>query len=109
MHAWHSTLHTAQDHGGMGAGYGGGDGWDGPRDFDSSQYGPGAKCIDTNKPFQVAASFPIDADGNMIAMEVKLSQEGKGCPLTMRVDGYAKGYAELTKALAEGMTLICCV
>ena len=48
-----STLYLQSSWNPPGAGYGGGDGWDGPRDFDASQYGPGAKCIDTNKPFQV--------------------------------------------------------
>merc|ERR1740138_1918305 len=53
QYAWHSTLHTSDDHSGKGAGYGGGpgDSWDGPRDFTWQQYGPGAECIDTTKPF----------------------------------------------------------
>merc|ERR1712190_104363 len=61
--AWHSTLHTQFDHGGMGAGLGGGDGFMGPRDWTTSQYGPGAMCIDTNKPFRLSVSFPLDAFG----------------------------------------------
>lgn len=103
QHSWHSTLHTAYDHNGLGSGYGGGDGYDGPRDFDSSQYAPGGTCIDTARPFQVSVSFPVDAQGTLQAMEVILSQNGKSCPLTARVSGYS-GMAELTKALEAGMT-----
>jgi len=106
MFAWHSTLHTAQDHGGKPAGYGGGGpGWSGPRDFGRGEYGPGAKCIDTNKPFQVEVSFPVDAQGSLQAMEVMLSQEGHYCPLKMRIDNYG-GMGELSHALELGMTPI---
>jgi len=103
QHAWHSTLHTATDHGGVGGGYGGGSGWNGPRDFSAQQYGIGAKCIDTSKPFQVAVSFPVDGQGTLQAMVVKLTQSGSSCPLTVRIGNY-KGNAELTRALAAGMT-----
>jgi len=103
MFSWHSTLHSHKDRYGKGAGYGGGMSWNGPRDFTKEQYGPGGTCIDTRKPFQVAASFPTGVDGVLTAMEVELSQKGKDCPLKMRVDGYA-GMAELTLTLWEGMT-----
>jgi hypothetical protein len=106
--AWHSTLHTATDHGGVGAGYGGGDSWDGPRDWTSQQYGPGAGCIDTSKPFVVAVSFPTDAQGQLAAMEVQLSQPSgrlPPCPLSVRVGSYS-GMAELSRAMAAGMTPI---
>merc|ERR1719510_2756522 len=79
QHAWHSTLHTSQDHGGVGGGYGGGDSWNGPRDFGAQEYAPGGRCIDTTKPFQVAVSFPTDAGGALTGMNVELSQDGHSC------------------------------
>lgn len=103
MYSWHSTLHSHSDRAGLGAGYGGGAGWNGPRDFTSEEYGPGAKCIDTKESFQVTASFPVGGDGSLIAMEVELTQEGKDCPLKMRVANY-KGMAELAVELWRGMT-----
>ncbi|CAK0846147.1 unnamed protein product [Prorocentrum cordatum] len=103
--AWHSTLHTAQDHSGVGGGYGGGDSWDGPRDWGPADYGKGAQCVDTARPFEVLAAFPVDGQGTLAAMEVTLSQEGKTCPLSVRIGSY-EGMAELTKALKEGMTPI---
>lgn len=118
-HSWHSTLHTADDRSGVGAGYGGGgEGWDGPRDWSKEQYGLGGSCIDTSAPFQVAISFPVDlATGVLEAMEVTLSQLGQPCNLSISIGGYdgnrstAKkgslhGMHELTKALEEGMTPI---
>jgi len=103
--AWHSTLHSAQDHSGKGGGYGGGSGWNGPRDFNSQQYGPRGSCIDTSMPFDVAVSFPVDAGGQLQAMKVTLTQTGKSCPLNINLDGYA-GMAEIHDALDKGMTPI---
>jgi hypothetical protein len=118
--AWHSTLHTASDKSGLGGGYGGGgSGWNGPRDWESYEYGPGAKCIDTLKPFDVAVSFPVNTKGELAAMEVTLSQPGHDCPLTTRLSNYSGNHTvkhgshsahnamgELSAALAAGMTPI---
>jgi len=103
--AWHSTLHTATDHSGVGGGFGGGDSWNGPRDWGSAEYGPGASCVDTAAPFDVAVSFPVDSQGALAAMEVTLSQSGKSCPLSVRLGTY-EGMAELSQALEAGMTPI---
>jgi len=103
MFSWHTTLHTAHDHNGVGSGYGGGDGYNGPRDWTGPQYSPRSSCIDTTLPFQVAASFPVDGQGKMSALEVKLTQAGRSCSVSARVDGYA-GFGELTAALSMGMT-----
>merc|ERR1719150_2502727 len=68
--SWHSTLHGEVDHGGLGKGIGGGGaGWSGPRDWSTAEYGPGASCIDTSKPFQVEVGFPADAACQLLAME----------------------------------------
>lgn len=105
--AWHSTLHTATDPDGAASGFGGGgDGWDGPRNWTADDYGVGGKCIDTAKAFQVVASFPVDASGNLVAMQVTLSQRGRPCDLHARVGGYTRGVKELTTALSDGMTPI---
>jgi len=106
MRAWHSTLHTTADHSGLGLGYGGGGpGWSGPRDWSREQYGPGARCIDTTKPFEVAVSFPVDWQCNLAAMTVTLSQEGHDCPLSLTIGNY-NGMAEMSAALRAGMTPI---
>jgi len=104
-HAWHSTLHTQYDHQGQCAGLGGGDGWNGPRDFQMWQYGPGGQCVDTRSPFQVDVTFPMDAYGTLKAMEVTLTQEGRYCNVSMLVSNYrGSGMSELTLALKAGMT-----
>jgi len=99
--SWYSTLRSSDDGGGYGAGH---------RHWNLTVYGPGARCIDTNKPMQVAASFPIDAGGKLTSMQVTLSQPGSPCPLTLGVDRYMPfgrdGMAEMTTALAAGMTPI---
>merc|ERR1719188_1398288 len=102
-YAFHSTLHTLYDHSGVGGGYGGGSGWNGPRDFTKEQYGPGAKCVDTTKPFKVSVSFPTDGQGQLQSMEVEISQVGSPCPVHISVRNY-KGNAKLTESLAQGMT-----
>jgi len=106
MHSWHSTLHTRTDHSGLGAGYGGGGaGWSGPRDWTSAEYGPGARCIDTSRPFDVAVSFPADAGCQLTGMQVTLSQKGHDCPLSVNIGNY-NGMSELSAALGAGMTPI---
>jgi hypothetical protein len=107
LYAWHSTLHTAFDHAGYAAGYGGGvrNAWNGPRDWTPAEFGPGAKCVDTTMPFEVAVSFPTDGSGMLTAMVVTLSQEMRTCSISLILDRY-DGMAELTKALKAGMTPI---
>jgi len=104
-YAFHSTLHTTYDHGGQGVGYGGGVGWNGPRDFTGDQYGPGASCIDTDLPFDVSSAFPVNDQGYIDGMFMQLSQAGKDCELKFAVTNY-KGNQELSQALANGMTPI---
>ena len=105
-HAWHSTLHTLADHAGVGKGVGGGGAqWSGPRDWSTSDYGVGGRCIDTASPFEVAVSFPVDEEGLLRGMEVTLTQLGSLCPLSVTVDQY-RGMAELSAALEAGMTPI---
>lgn len=109
--AWHSTLHTAADGIGVGGGYGGGgDGWSGPRDWSQEEYGPGGTCINTEKPFQVEAAFPTDAEGKLRSMDLTLSQKGGKHSLSVSIDKYGvnstQNMQELTDALEEGMTPI---
>jgi hypothetical protein len=61
--------------------------------------------VDTARPFQVAAAFPVDGQGSLVAMEVTLSQLGKPCNVSVRLDSY-DGMAELSRALEAGMTPI---
>jgi len=101
--AWHSTLHTGTDRFGVMGGYGGGDGFNGARDWGAGDYGPGGRCIDTSKPFDVAARFQTTAEGSLDAMLVQLSQPGRSCTLSTKLGSYA-GMAELSAALEAGMT-----
>jgi len=113
QYSWMSTLHAynptaGADSLGKALGYGGSLGEPERRDWTSEEYGPGAKCIDTQMPFQVSVSFPLAGNGTLAAMEVELSQAGKSCNLNSRVDEYGvKGHEamqELTDALQAGMT-----
>jgi len=105
--SWHSTLHGKVDHGGLGAGIGGGGAnWNGPRDWSTSEYGPGASCIDTSKPFQVEVGFPANVACQLQAMEITLSQAAHSdCKLTLSIAEYAE-MPEMSAALAAGMTPI---
>mmetsp|Transcript_97936 Transcript_97936/g.310605 ORF Transcript_97936/g.310605 Transcript_97936/m.310605 type:complete len:535 (-) Transcript_97936:55-1659(-) len=109
-HAFHSTLHSSHDRTGQTDGYGGGgkdgDGnwtWSGPRTFGKSAFGPAGECVDTAQPFMVEANFPTDASGELEAMGVRLSQQGKPCTADLKISGY-KGMAQLSEALHLGMT-----
>jgi len=53
---------------------------DGMADWLSWQYGPGGHCIDTSKPFEVSVSFPVDGQGILHAMDVKLTQLARTAP-----------------------------
>jgi len=101
--AWHSTLHTRTDRFGVMGGYGGGDGFNGARDWGAADYGPGARCIDTLNPFDVAARFQTSVEGRLDAIVVQLSQPGRSCTLSTTLGNYA-GMAELSAALEAGMT-----
>lgn len=108
-HAWLTTLHGSEDGMGKGDGLGGGkvDALgkfveNGPRSFTKEQYGPGGGCVDTSMSFQVEASFPV-VNAVLQSVEVRLSQQGKPCDLTLRVGDYSY-MEELTQALWNGMT-----
>lgn len=111
MFSWLSTLHThnprdGPDGVGVGPGYGGSMGVPSRRDWAADKYGPGSECIDTLKPFQVAVSFPTDAEGTLAYMEVELSQGG--CSVKAGSPPYMlqgrQPLQELTTLLKEGMT-----
>jgi len=105
--SWHTTLHGKVDHAGVGKGVGGGGwNWNGPREWSTSEYGPGASSIDTSKPFQVEVGFPADGDCQLKAMEITLSQDARSdCTLKLAIDSYS-GMTEMTEALTAGMTPI---
>jgi len=104
---WRSTLHLAEDNTGAAAGFGG----TGPhtQTWTSAEYGPGGRCIDTARPFEVHAHFPA-RNGTLQGLMVDLSQEGSSCGLTATVGMYKfagrDGLAELSKSLAAGMVPI---
>jgi hypothetical protein len=106
IHAWRSTLHLPEDGKGVGFGYGG----VGPyqQAWTGLEYGPGARCIDTNRPFQVAVGFPLNADGTLKGMQIVLSQPDMPCEAAGIIEDYPyggrNGIAELATALSNGMT-----
>jgi hypothetical protein len=108
MFAWKSALHTSDDGRGHGFGYGADADLLQSGSWEDGKYGPGAECIDTRKPFQVAVSFPVTANNTLYGMQVVLTQEGSMCPLKGEVNNYhfngRDGMPEVTRALAEGMT-----
>mmetsp|Transcript_81104 Transcript_81104/g.156656 ORF Transcript_81104/g.156656 Transcript_81104/m.156656 type:complete len:427 (-) Transcript_81104:184-1464(-) len=108
-YAWMTALQVADDEKGVSVGYGGGLGWIGRRNWTSQQYGPGADCIDTLWPFQVAVSFLVDGRGILEAVDVVLSQtDRRNCELTARIDAYEfggrNGLEELSSLLDSGLT-----
>jgi len=110
QYAWSSGLSARVDEAPEGIGYGGGGGdlLKGRRDWSSSQYGPGAKCVDTTWPFKVAVAFHTSGDGELDHVEVRLSQENKPCDLTARLDedllGGSSDLARLSEVLLGGVT-----
>jgi len=113
MYGWVSTLHAfasdlGADRQGIAHRYGG--------KFSDGKYGPGGdtRCIDTLRPVEVAVSFPVDDRGSLVAMEVTLSQAGRPCALSARLDSYNRWdvgakklvntMPSLTEALRSGMT-----
>lgn len=96
--AYGSSLHAWNDQSGQSAGF-----TRNHRDWKGGDYSPGGRCIDTNRPFQVAASFPISPNNKMDAMHVELSQVGSPCTLNLTVAGYSRGW-EITEALSKGVT-----
>jgi len=112
QYAWRSTVHAVGDYMGKPMGYGGSEDSPVSRDWTSKEYSPGGKCVDTRRPFTVAASFPTDDQGNLQAFELELSQTGKPCTVKIRITEYQwgwppprkDGWGELTKALQMGMT-----
>lgn len=104
LHAWRSTIHASADGAGLGGGFGGGNGWNGPRDWAAQDYGPNGRCVNTNAPFQVEVSFRANSTGNLLSMDVVLSQVGTSCTVSTNV-GHGYGpLEEVSQALRKGMT-----
>eukprot|EP00614_Pseudopedinella_elastica_P016702 CAMPEP_0172649294 /NCGR_PEP_ID=MMETSP1068-20121228/241714_1 /TAXON_ID=35684 /ORGANISM="Pseudopedinella elastica, Strain CCMP716" /LENGTH=415 /DNA_ID=CAMNT_0013463643 /DNA_START=71 /DNA_END=1318 /DNA_ORIENTATION=- len=88
-------------------------GWLGPRDFSKDEYGPGGSCVDTNRPFEVAISFPLDESRGMLKeIRLVLSQAssvgGDACEqIEFSVGSEAENIvalAQVTQALHMGVT-----
>jgi len=111
MYAFKSTLHAKGDVLGASLGYGGSQAAPVVRDWTSKEYGPGGKCVDTTQPFNVAISFPAQAD-KLQAFEIELSQNSKPCTLSARQTAYVWGWPppekdswdDLRDALKRGLT-----
>lgn len=104
MHVWHSTLRSRSDPDGTVGGLGGNATWVGPHDFASEDYSIGGSCIDTSEPFQVEASFPVNAHGGLELLEVTLWQENKMCSATMSLTASAAIMSQISTMLKEGVT-----
>lgn len=112
--AFHTTLHNGITAWDPKVGFGGGGTtmsgkeWLGPMDWSPEEYGPGAKCIDTDKEFQVAIDFVThtndEGEEQLKSLEVYLTQGS--CKLTASMEQYHEMMPVLTKRLQEGMTLV---
>lgn len=103
--AFHSAVHKEYDGNGISQGFGGYT--EGDYAFTGQEYGPGARCIDTNKPFRVTSSFPKGPNGKMRALETSLTQDGSPCPplsLALREYRTDPGWEHLSGSLEVGMT-----
>jgi len=111
--AWHSALHRYDDGNGISQGLGG---WVRDNHFEMTpeEYGPGGSCVDTNSPFQVAVSFPMNQQGKLASMDMRLSQAQEGrsggepCEISFRMDRYSNdpNFEHLTQSLLDGMTVV---
>jgi len=90
--SWHLTLHGRADPDGLGKGSGGGGpGWNGPRKWSTTEYGLGASCIATTRPFQEEVGFPAVANCQLMAREIMPSQVARsGCKLKLAIEGYSE-------------------
>lgn len=108
VNAWFTTLHVKDDINGAVIGYGGDKGKPDYRDWTRTEYGPEGRCIDTKAPFHVSTSFHTGDGTTLMAMELLLSQDGKECTISKRVENYYLAgrdpWAELTANLQDGMT-----
>lgn len=109
QHAWRSTLHVSDDPEGLGGGFGSVmPGWSKLGDWTMADYGPGSRCVDTSRPFQVSVSFPVDGDGDLEAMTVVLSQDNGRCSVSACITRYnftgRETMKELSEAMRRGMT-----
>jgi len=109
--AFHTTLHDGQHPwdpkvGCGGAGYtAAGEAWTGPRDWSKEQYGPGADCIDTRKPFEASFDFEVHEDEwKLKSLNVFLTQDG--CQIHASTQRFGNMFDILTHRLNEGMTLV---
>jgi len=106
--SWSTSLHLGDDPIGVSVGYGGGQRRNGRREWSQFDYGPGSKCIDTSWPFDVQISFPTDDQGVLAAVEVILSQSGRSCNLTTRIEKYRwqnrNAMVSLSSMLDKGLT-----
>jgi len=104
QYSWFTSLHLEDDPRGKSIGYGGKE----RRDWNSTQYGPGASCIDTTWPFRVAVSFLVNDEGTLESVKLTLSQAKSSCNLTAKIDMYIlgtrDGLQELSAALEKGVT-----
>jgi hypothetical protein len=107
QYTWSSRLHAMNDRLGVSIGNGA-RGRAAQRDWTSADYAPGGDCIDTSWPFEVSVSFPVGDLGGLSRFEVVLTQAGRSCSLSGRVDAYDAWTptirAELTGVLAAGVT-----
>lgn len=111
---WASVYHVADDPFGVVAGYtGGGATWSGSRDWTRAQWRPGGvDCINTTDEMAVSASFPVDAAGRLLGMQVEITQ-GDCTVTTSQMTEYSTntftqqaidGIGDMTDALRAGMT-----
>merc|ERR1719336_332489 len=65
-------------------------------------YGVNGSCVNTSRPFQIGASFPVDNAGVLTQMVVVLTQGD--CSIPLRVNASTMPTARLSAALDAGMT-----
>jgi len=93
QHAWHTMMNSMLDDESAVEGLGA---------EARGLYGVNGSCVNTSRPFQVGASFPVDSAGVLTLMEVVLTQ-GE-CSMPLRVNASTMSTARLSAALDAGMT-----
>ena len=99
-HAFRTTIHSAEDGNGIGAGLGGSVT---RTALSAEQYGPGSSVIDTQRPFRVHSYFGTDAGGTWNDLIVTL-EGASGATASLSVPAQIGYFASLSPELALGVT-----